>query len=137
MMPAKPDQTLTGSPRKRTIASGFTLIELLVVIAIIAILASMLLPALTKAKTKAEGIACLNNLKQTLVAWSMYADDNKERLAENPGATVTKNSWVTGVMKWDSPGSVWPDNTNLLLLTDCEIGPYVARNVGVFKCPGD
>jgi prepilin-type N-terminal cleavage/methylation domain-containing protein/prepilin-type processing-associated H-X9-DG protein len=125
------------APFQRVHAGGFTLIELLVVIAIIAILAAMLLPSLSKAKLKAEAIACLNNLKQVQIAWAMYADDNSGKLAENPGATATKNSWVTGIMQWDSLANIWKDNTNVLLLTDCEMGPYVAKNTGVFKCPGD
>lgn len=122
----------------RTRRSGFTLIELLVVIAIIAILAAMLLPALAKARLKSEGISCLNNLKQVQLGLAMYAHDNYERLAENRGATISKDTWVTGIMKWDlRPGPVWTDNTNRTQLTDGQVGPYLARSIGVFKCPAD
>ena len=65
--------------------SGFTLIELLVVIAIIAILAAMLLPALSQAKQRAQGIYCLNSLRQLQLAVTMYTDDNQQKLPDNPG----------------------------------------------------
>jgi prepilin-type processing-associated H-X9-DG protein len=109
-----------------------------VVIALIGVLAALLLPALSRAKAKAQGISCLNNLKQMQLAWMIYAQDNEDRLAENRGATITKNSWTTGILKWDlPPNPVWSDNTNLTRLTDGQLGSYLARNVGVFKCPAD
>jgi prepilin-type N-terminal cleavage/methylation domain-containing protein/prepilin-type processing-associated H-X9-DG protein len=116
---------------------GFTLIELLVVIAIIAILAAMLLPALAKAKIKAQGISCLNNLKQLQLAVIMYPSDNQEKLPENPGAGTSLNAWVAGVMSWDNSIQSNLQNTNTSLLAGAELGPYVARCVAIFKCPAD
>jgi prepilin-type N-terminal cleavage/methylation domain-containing protein/prepilin-type processing-associated H-X9-DG protein len=125
--------------RQSTLAA-FTLIELLVVIAIIAVLASLLLPVLGRAKATAQSAVCLNNGRQLGLAWVLYADDHNGRLAYNLGgdalargvAQRTNVNWVNNIMTWELD----PDNTNVTTITAASLGPY-ARSAGIYRCPSD
>ncbi len=132
--------------RQRTQRHGFTLIELLVVIAIIAILAGMLLPALARAKAKAQGIACISNNKQLMLAIHLYTGDFTERYPNNftiPGteeAITSKkfNNWVNNVMTWGAGTSVDDiSNTNVDWVKNGVLANYTGNALGIYKCPAD
>ncbi len=126
---------------------GFTLIELLVVIAIIAILAAMLLPALSKAKTKAQGIMCMNNTRQLMLAVHLYSGENQEFFPMNVHGGVSQSGakiaaagayypWVMGWLTWDTS----PHNTNTLYLTSPDysvLARYAGGSQKIYKCPAD
>lgn len=118
-------------------SAAFTLIELLVVIAIIAVLASLLLPVLSRAKEKGRQVQCVNNLRQLQLAWFSYANDNNNVLPPNASSDYPNRlNWVRGWLDYE-PNNPRNTNTALLVLNEPgSLGPYT-QNPAIYKCPSD
>jgi len=111
---------------------AFTLVELLVVIAIIAILAALILAALAKTKANAQGVQCLNNNRQLMVAWRMYSEESTGRLLNAKGGPF---QWMTGTLDYnpDNPSN-WDPSVDIM---KSPLWPFCGQNAAIFKCPSD
>lgn len=130
--------------RKSQRNAGFTLLELCVVVAIILVLVGLLLPALSRSKSRAQAIVCMNNSRQLAFAWTMYSTENNNRLAYNLGGSAqvrlstfqsypVNPNWVNNIMDWE----LTPDNTNLTFVNQSLLAPLASFSSSVFHCPAD
>jgi prepilin-type N-terminal cleavage/methylation domain-containing protein/prepilin-type processing-associated H-X9-DG protein len=126
-----PSPASSNPPRN----GAFTLIELLVVIAIIAILAALLLPALAKAKTKAQGVGCMNNLRQMMLGWRLYADDYSDLLLASLNVGPPRVLWCSGNLDYSNAQANWDPQVDL---AKSPIMPFLGKNsFSIWKCPAD
>jgi prepilin-type N-terminal cleavage/methylation domain-containing protein/prepilin-type processing-associated H-X9-DG protein len=134
----RPNQTHCARRCRGAFRGAFTLIELLVVIAIIAILAAMLLPALAKSKSKTQGISCMNNLRQMMLGWRLYADDFNDLLLASLEDQTIRNQgrviWVTGGLDYSSSRSNWDPQQDI---AKSPLMPYIGNTFSIWKCPAD
>jgi prepilin-type N-terminal cleavage/methylation domain-containing protein/prepilin-type processing-associated H-X9-DG protein len=124
--------------------AAFTLIELMVVVGIIGVLAALLLPAMSRSKSRAQAIMCMNNSRQLAFAWTMYASENNNSCAYNLAANKqqmsfasttapTAPNWVNNIMDWE----LTPGNTNLNFVNQSVLAPYASYTANIYRCPAD
>jgi prepilin-type N-terminal cleavage/methylation domain-containing protein/prepilin-type processing-associated H-X9-DG protein len=120
---------------------GFTIIEMIIVVGIIGILAALLLPALSRSKSRAQAIMCMNNFRHLGFAWMMYSQDNSDKLAYNQapnpqtlsGPPQSSPNWVNNIMDWE----LTPGNTNQNFVSQSVLGYYVNFTGNIYHCPSD